>query len=227
MSFIFSGKKPELPPYWHQYHQLNRQTVSLRMPLESLTFSVIDVESTGLNLKKDKMVAFAGIRIRNMKICIQESLDIVIRHEDPVKDDAIHIHELTSEEKETGISENNAIEEILNFIGNSILVGYQVRLDRHLINRLIKDVLGKKLLNRIIDIPDLTRRIVSPVQAIYPLHELDLKGQCEAFGIDIMDQHTAAGDAFSEAQLFIKVLSRLKKRGITNLGGLIKKRRFS
>jgi len=226
MSFIFSGKKSELPPYWHQYHQLNRQTVSLRMPLESLTFSVIDVESTGLNLKKDKMVAFAGIRIRNMKICVRESLEIVIRHENPVKDDAIHIHEIINNEKKTGVSENNAIEEILKFIGNSIVVGYQVGLDRHLINRSLKELLGKKLLNRIINIPDLIRRIDSPVQHAYPSRELDLKTQCEAFGIDTMDQHTAAGDAFSGAQLFIKVLCKVKNRGITDLGALVKRRRF-
>lgn len=226
MSFIFPGKKPELPPYWHQYRQLNRQPISSRIPLEALTFSVIDVESTGLNLKKDKMVAFAGIQVRNLKISIRESLDIVIRLESPVKDDAVHIHELTNKEKKKGISENKAIEEILKFIGSSIVVGYQVWLDQQLVNRSMKDVLGKKLLNRTVNIPDLIRRIDAPVQRIYPSSKLDLKAQCEAFGIDIMDQHTAAGDAFAEAQLFIKVLSRLKKRGITDLDGLMKRRRL-
>lgn len=227
MSLIFLDKNPELPPYWHQYRQLNRKTHSLKMYLESLTFSVIDVESTGLDLKKDRMVAFAGIRIRNMKACVQESLDIVIRHEDPVKDDAIHIHQLMNNEKKTGISENMAIKEILEFIGNSIVVGYQVGFDQYLINRSMKNVLGKKLLNRVINIPDLIKRIDAPVQHIYPFRELDLKTQCEAFGVDMLDQHTAAGDAFAEALLFLKVLNRLRIRGITNLGGLINKRRFS
>lgn len=226
MSFIFSGKKSELPPYWHQYHQLNRQTVSLRTPLESLTFSVIDVESTGLDRRKDKMVAFAGIKIQNMKICVGESLEFVIRHENPVKDDAIHIHEIINNEKKTGIAENKAIEEILKFIGNSMVVGYQVGLDQYLINRSMKELLGKKLLNRIINIPDLIKRIDSPVQHMYPSRESDLKAQCEAFGIDTLDQHTAAGDAFAGAQLFIKVLSRVKNRGITDLGALVKRRRF-
>jgi DNA polymerase-3 subunit epsilon len=227
MTPFFGRKKTELPPYWYQYQQLNRHRLSLKATVDTLTYTVIDVESTGLDLKKDKWVAFAAIRIQNMKIMIRESLELVIRHNNPVQDHAVHIHGLITKEKQAGIPENKAIPEILQFIGNSILVGYHFELDQHLINRSLKDLVGKKLLNRFVNIPDLIRRIESPVQEIYPFREPDLKTQCDAFGIEIMDQHTAAGDAFAAAQLFLMVLSKLKNRGISDLGGLMKKRRQS
>jgi len=222
--FLFPGKKnPEMPQYWHEYQYMNRHAHALKLPLETLTFTAIDVESTGLDLKKDKMIAFAGIRMQYLKIRIQESLEILIHHEDFVQDHAVHIHEIMNKEKQKGTPENKAIEEILRFVGSTILVGYHVQLDRRLINRSLNDLLGKKLLNPVINIPDLIRRIDKPVQMVYPSRELDLKAQCEAYGIEMMDQHTAAGDAFAAAQLFLKVISKLKKRGINNLSGLLKK----
>ena len=222
MIFFPGSKKPELPQYWYHYQEMNLHANALKLPLEALTFTVIDVESTGLDLKKDKMIAFAGIRIRNLKISVRESLEIVIRHEVPSQDHAIHLHELTNKEKNEGIPENEALEEILHFVGNSILVGYHVGLDHGLINRSLNNLLGKKLLNHVLDIPDLIRRVEAPVQPVYPSRYLDLRAQSEAFGVEMMDQHTAAGDAFTAAQLFLKVLSKLRKRGVRDLNGLRK-----
>jgi DNA polymerase-3 subunit epsilon len=216
-------RKPDLPQYWQHYQDLNRPAHSPKLPLEALTFSVIDVESTGLDPKKDKMIAFAGIRIQNLKIWVRESLEIVINHEGMIKDYAIHIHEITQKEKQKGVSEDEAIGQIIEFIGRSIVAGYHVRLDHLLINQSLKRLLGKKLLNPIINIPDLIKRIEAPIHQVYPATGVDLKEQCEAYGIGISDQHTAAGDAFAAAQLFLKVLSRLGNRGIRNQGGLLKK----
>lgn len=223
MTLLPGKKKPGLPPYWNQYRRLNQLSFPKKTPLDVLTFSVIDIESTGLNLKKDKMIAFAGIRIQNLKIWVNKSLEFVINHEDHLQDGAIHIHEITRKEKRTGISENEAIEKIIQFIGDSILVGFHVQFDYRMINQALKHLIGKKLLNKIINIPDLIKRIEEPVHPIYPSFGLDLKKQCEAYGIEMTDQHTAAGDAFTAAQLFLKVLSKLDSRGIRNLGGLLKK----
>ncbi|MBR9999487.1 MAG: hypothetical protein KFF73_10970 [Cyclobacteriaceae bacterium] len=85
----------DLPPWWWRYHQLNRVPIHDKMPLSSLTFSVIDIESTGLDPKKDRMIAFAAIGIQHLKIYVNDSVEIIVNHEDDLKDEAIHIHELT------------------------------------------------------------------------------------------------------------------------------------
>jgi DNA polymerase-3 subunit epsilon len=216
-------RKTGLPSYWKHYEQLNRKSFPSGTPVDSLTFSIVDVESTGLNPKKDKMIAFAATRIHHLKLSIKSSMEIVIRQEKPIRNEAVPIHQLIHSDLQTGFPEDKAVEQIIQFIGRSILVGYHVHFDLAMINQTIQRILGKKLLNPVINVPDLIRRIEDPVHSVFPSNSADLKQQCDLYGIDVSDQHTAAGDAFATAQLFLKVLTKLEKRGIHTWRGLYKK----
>jgi DNA polymerase-3 subunit epsilon len=51
----------------------------------------------------------------------------------------------------------------------------------------------------------------------YSLDEL-----CIRYGIEMDDRHTAAGDAFLTAQLFLKLLKLAEKKGIRNFKDLLR-----
>ena len=225
--FLFLRKhKPDIPDFWHQYQKINHGSVLSKMPLNKLVFTAIDIESTGLNIKKDKLIAFAGIKIQELTILVAESIELIINYDTPIQDNAVHIHEIVEHEKQRGISEYDAIRQIIQFISNSILVGYHIQFDYQMINQILKKLIGHKLLNRYINIIDLINRIEDPVHKIYPASQIGLKQQCEKYGINLEDQHTAAGDAFATSQLFLKIINKLNRRGIKTWGELKQKVRY-
>jgi DNA polymerase III subunit epsilon len=215
--------KPELPDWWLNYQNMNRIPIRPGIPLESLTFSVIDLETTGLDPRNDRMIAFAGVRIQDLKIHVKDTLEFIINPQDVGADEAVHIHELTLKEKQKGLPVSEAVPIMLQFIGNSILVGFHIQFDCNFINQALKKLTGKKLLNPILDIDLLVRRIEEPVHQVHPRLQRNLLQLCGDYGISVTDPHTAAGDAFASAELLLKILQRLKKRGISNLQGLKKR----
>jgi len=223
----FSRKsKAGIPDFWIQYKKINHGSIPSSISLKNLSFTAIDIESTGLNIKKDKLIAFAGIKIQELKISVKESIELIINHDTPIQDNAVHIHEIVEQDKLTGIPEYDAIKQIVQFIGNSILVGYHIQFDYQMINQTLKKRIGHKLLNPNINIYDLIKRIEDPVLKTYPVSHIGLQQQCENYGINLEDQHTAAGDAFASAQLFLKILNTLNRRGIKTWGELKKTRSF-
>ncbi len=220
MFFFLRKRRSFIPDYWRHYQKINPGNVPSKIDVNNLIFTVIDIEATGLNVKKDRLIAFAGIKIKESKIRIAESTEIIVNYDTPVQDNAVHIHEIVEHEKQGGISEYDAIKKIIQFISNSILVGYHIQFDFQMINKMLKRQPGQKLLNQYINIFDLINRIENPVHKIYPTTHVGLQKQCEKYGINLEDEHTAAGDAFASAQLFLKVIKKLNRRGIKTWGDL-------
>lgn len=219
----FSGKdRPELPEWWLTYHQKNRLPIRPKTTLDSLTFSVIDIETTGLDPMKDSIITFAAIRIQNRKILVGDSLEIIFNQNFRI-DTAIPVHELTRGDKEKGMPPGDATAIILNFIGNTILVGFHIQFDCSFINQLLKKLTGNKLMNPCLDLYSLIRRIEDPVHTLHPAVHKNLGQLCQAYGVEFRDPHTAGGDAFATAQLFLKVLNQLNKRGIDTWRSLRKR----
>ena len=74
-------------------------------------------------------------------------------------------------------------------------------------------------------------KVIQPIDTIYlaaglfpDLKSYELSKLCEHFNIETKDQvrHTALGDCFITARLFLFLLNIAKEKGVINIAGLIK-----
>ena len=83
----------------------------------------------------------------------------------------------------------------------------------------------EKIPNPMIDTMSLAIRLEHGPHAdrnqVNPEH-YGLDALCDRYGILAEDRHTAAGDAFLTAQLFLKLLKLAASKGIQNYGELIR-----
>ena len=210
------------PDFWRSYLAHFQQKLDKGKLLEEVDFVVFDTETTGLNTKKDRMLSIGAVRVRNNQIDLSDTFDELVEQKYQDKNQqSISIHGILPVDRAKSLVEEDAVQAFLGYIGNSILVGHHVAFDVGMINESVKRMQLGKLKNRMLDTAHLARRVEggnsSQPHLPYGLDEL-----CQKYKISPSDRHTAAGDAYLTAILFMKLLHKIKKRGIRNLADLLR-----
>jgi DNA polymerase-3 subunit epsilon len=225
ISNIFKKKPVVNPPeWWPDYEAAFKHAPSKSTPLEEVKFVVFDTETSGLNHKKDHIIQIGAVAVKNFELDLQDSLEIIIKQEEVGTENELAVHGIRKTRVDSGIEEELALEQFFTYVGNSILVGHHIAFDIAIVNFALKKYYGLKLLNKSIDTANLTQRLEKPVGYHIPNPgEFSLDEICKRYNIPQHDRHTAAGDAFITAQLFMKVLARLQKKGNNKLGDILKR----
>jgi len=178
-------------------------------------FVVFDQETTGLNPERDRIISIGAVGVLDEEIRLDDEFEAVIRV--PVLTPAVVVHGITPEESQRGREEAEAVGAFLDFIGFAVLVGHHVGFDRAIL-RAAAARLGRAVPNPALD----TMRIALALRDAGKLDfdasgGFDLDVLCERFGIPPHDRHTAPGDAFLTAQIFIRLLRYCRQAAIEPL----------
>jgi DNA polymerase-3 subunit epsilon len=197
--------------------------------INEATFVVIDLETSGLDVARDKVLSFGGIKVINGSVEVAQSMEMVFRQSLntlPQNNESIKVHGLLKRDTEKGREKGKGVEEVLEFIGKDILVGHHVDFDYLMLQKVMEKYLGKKLSNPRLDTAALAARIEhGAFGKNYTNGDYTLDKLCERYRIEPFDRHTAAGDAFITAQLLTKLLSIADRKGIKTIGQLLERKR--
>lgn len=177
-------------------------------------FVSIDLETTGLNQKKDEMLAIGAVPISGTRILAGESYYRLVKP-DKFRIDTIRIHGLNPKELESAPKFSEIAHEVFSLIEGRIIVGYAVEIDYGFLKRAFKKE-GYKLKNRILDVIDLERGICNILGERAP-HEITLDNLAKKYGVKTSYRHNALADAFITAQIFQIQLLRIIKYGVKSI----------
>lgn len=197
-------KYKNYPLFWKQYSTRFKQ----KQPksIENTRFVVFDTETTGLDILNDRVLSIGAIGISNNIIDVADSFEIYVK-QDAFKAETVEIHGILKEGKLTKLSEAEAMENFIAYIGNAVLVAHHTAFDIEMINAALKRLELPKLKNKTIDTGILYKKLEGKKDSHFNLDVL-----CKEFNIPKHDRHTAAGDAFITALLFLKIIATLKKQ---------------
>lgn len=206
MAWLF-GKKT-YPEYWNTYQ--NYFDEKKKISLESSRFVIFDTETTGFDYKTDRLLCIGAVVIQSNEIAVKESFEIYIKQEH-FNPKTVEIHGIIHNTKIKTSTELEAITQFLDFIKDSTLVAHHAVFDVTMINMALMRLGLPKLRNNVIDTKDLyvQTRIKSNIISQDKKYTLD--DIAEDHGIDLSDRHTAAGDAFITALIFLKTTYNLNK----------------
>ena len=196
-------KYKNYPIFWKEYSKKFKQKQPKN--IENTRFVVFDTETTGLDISKDRILSIGAICIFNNNIDVADSFEIYLK-QDQFKSESVEIHGILKEGKLTKLCEAEAIEYFIAYIGDSVLVAHHTAFDIEMINAALKRLGLPKLKNKTIDTGILYKKLDGKKDAHFNLDVLS-----KEFNIPKHDRHTAAGDAFITALLFLKIISKLKK----------------
>lgn len=176
------------------------------------TFTVFDIETTGLDPKKgDRIVEIGAARIEGQTIA-EKTFQSFINPERPIPSEAKQIHKITDQEVRLAPTIDVVLPKFLEFAHGSILIAHNAQFDMGFLER------EKEYCWGYIDLPEClcTMRLS---QAMFPKefrHNLDILAL--RLGIPLpRERHRAMPDVLVTAQAFLKLMDIGKIQSIEEL----------
>ncbi len=165
---------------------------------------VLDVETTGLDYKKERIIEFAAVRLENG--VIKDSFETLINPQQHIRKSSMAIHGITEEMVSDQPTEEEIMPKILEFIGEHPLVAHNAIFDYNFLNESSKRLYGKKLENQRIDSQFLFKEVYPEFES-HGLENLMLK-----FGVEFDTRHRAMADTIGLAHAYPKLKKLYEKK---------------
>ena len=177
---------------------------ALDQPLERQRLVVVDVESTGLDVLADRLLAIGAVTVEASRVVLDRSFYRVLRQERPSEHSNILVHGIGGSAQTGGDDPVDVLLDFLDFIGKAPLVGFHTQFDEIMIRRAARRYLGEAFRRTWIDMAYLAPAL-RPASRSEPARGLD--DWLADYGIVNYKRHDALADALATAQLF-QVLGR-------------------
>lgn len=194
----------------------NRPVVDLRAPLDETRFVVVDVETTGLNLARDHLIAIGAVGVNEGRITLSDSFEVVIQQKTISDKDNILVHGIGGTAQREGMPPAEALLQFLEYLGKSPLVAFHVTFDETMIRRALRAYLKLGFKHPWLDLAYLMPALYPPLARKY--HALD--DWMTHFRIPNYARHSALADALSTAQMFQRAVDRARRQDILHFQAL-------
>ncbi|MDH5536227.1 MAG: 3'-5' exonuclease [Betaproteobacteria bacterium] len=186
-------------------------------PLKTIRFVVADVETSGLNPSRDRLISIGAVTADSGRVQLGRSFEVVLRQDVPSDISNILIHEIDGTTQMSGAEPAQALTQFLAFVGKAPLVGYHAAFDNLVISRATERFLGLRLQNRWLDLAVLAPALLREQAP----RSGSLDDWLAIYGIDNYARHDAVADALATAELLLIVLAAARDKGRERLAELI------
>lgn len=178
-------------------------------PPDPTRWVVLDVETSGLDAARDRLLAIAAIAVRvdwtrkQLWVELGDSFEVVLRQDSPSTRDNILLHGIGVQRQAQGVPAPDALKAFAAYAGDAPLLAFHAAFDRMLVGRYAAATLGPALSNRWLDIEHLCA-VTHPQQRARSLDEW-----MAAFGIRCARRHQAIADTLAECDLLLRIWPRV------------------
>jgi len=207
----FTGKGDSLTREYVQRLDAWRMQARPRydVPLTQCRCVVVDVETAGLDPRRDALIAIGAVALHDGHIQLAEHLEVVLRQVAVSTHDNILVHGIGGTAQRGGQAPPEALLGFLEFVGKDPLIAFHVMFDETALRRAVRQHLGFTLRARWLDLAYL-------MPALFPEHARSartLDDWLRLFGIEVSQRHNASADALATAQLLLIALERAHRHG--------------
>ncbi len=208
MQFWSKKKDNNFPDFWKNYLDLFDQKKENKLLAET-RFVAFDTETTGFDYIDDRILSIGAVAINTYAIDVCDQLEVYLEQK-VFNKDTVEIHGIRKNNDFDMISEAQALQQFITYVGDSILIAHHADFDRNMINSALQRQGLGKLKNRILDTGSLYRKTKHALYQNDRVHShYSLDDLCNDLKISKSDRHTASGDAFITAMAFLKITPRL------------------
>jgi DNA polymerase III subunit epsilon len=186
---------------------------ALHQDLNTATFVVVDLETTGLKPGPAAITEIAAIQVANGRFAAEFHTLV-----NPGRKVPMAITQLTGITDDM-LREQPRIDTVFPqlhvFLGSSVIVAHNADFDLKFLNFDARRLLSAPLLNPALCTLKLAKRLLSS------LRSRSLDSVAAHLGVSCLNRHRALGDARATAEIFLILLDQLAAHGVTTVGQLL------
>ncbi|MCW5752356.1 MAG: 3'-5' exonuclease, partial [Alphaproteobacteria bacterium] len=183
-----------------------------RRRLDELTFVVFDTETTGLDPERgDEIVSIAGVRVVKGRVLTGETFERLVNPGRPIPAASTRFHGLTDALVAAKPPIQVVLPQFMEFCGDAVIVAHNAPFDLKFLH-LHEAEANVSIRNAALDTL-LLSALLDPQEEDHSLDTL-----LERYDVRLAGRHTALGDAMATAEILVRMIARLRDRGLATFG---------
>jgi len=207
-------KRSSLPNCVRTYREGTPRQLPRDTPWPAVKYIVLDAETTGFNPVSDRLLSLATVPIVDGRIAIAARRSWLVRQLDMPNNETVKIHGITPAASAEGRPEVDVLQELLAELTGAVIVGHHIAFDVAMLTAALQRHFGIKLRNPTLDTATMAMRRIDAFHRTGYVNQKPptLEELCAHTGLAVTARHTASGDAFTTAQIFLWLCRRLQVR---------------
>jgi len=181
--------------------------------LEDATYCVLDLETTGLSFRTEKITEIGIMKVKNHQVI--DEFCTFVNPEKPIPQRVVEVTNITDDMVKNAPTIDEVLPKVLEFVGDSVLVAHNADFDIGFLKHNCTE-LGLQLGNTYLD----TLRLAKSLFPEYKKYKLGLIA--DNLGIKVEVAHRALDDVDTTVKVFNVMLGMLKEKGIVTLDDMDK-----
>jgi DNA polymerase-3 subunit epsilon len=198
-------------------YELDRKP-TLNTPLDQLSFTVFDTETTGFAIgATDRLIEIGAVHVENL-VVTDKTFQTYVNPKRLIPEEIVTLTGITNEMVSNASGSLEAIEDFFAYIekcGSDGFVGHYISFDLMVLKKELSREKYKYDTPLCLDTLDL-------IGFLNPTWDMrDLEHYARTFNTKIFQRHSALGDALTTAHLFVELLKLAQTRGKNTLGDIL------
>ncbi|NWK79071.1 3'-5' exonuclease [Aquitalea sp. LB_tupeE] len=167
----------------------------------------VDCETTSLKVQEAELLSIGAVKLRGNRILSSQSFYVLVKPTRKLESRNISIHGLRPMDVSEGLDADDAVRQLLDFIGGRPLVGYYLEYDVAVLNKYVRGITGISLPNRQIEVSSryYDYKFKQNPGAYIDLRLAELIADLQ---VPALPRHDALNDAITAGMLYLALQQR-------------------
>ena len=184
-------------------------------PLSAQRMVVVDLETSGLNLQRDQLLAIGAVVIEDGAIDLSQQFECTLCQPGHRAGASTLIHGIAPSAVAAGRDPAEALLAFMEFVDDSPLLAFHAPFDQHMLERALRETLGYRLRHPFLDVAVLAPLLCPDAPPYKGLDEW-----LGHFRLQASERHHASADALATAELALILFSKARRQGLDSLAEL-------
>lgn len=190
-------------------------------PCNQADIVALDLETTGLNPKKDSILSIGLVNIRQMAIRLDTSWHQIIQIEHPLTEDSVVIHEITDDQAASGLPLAEVLPYLLERLSGRVMLAHYKNIEQNFLNAACQRIYGAPFVIPTIDTLVLAARVFERRNHSVQTGDLRLFNLRPRYNLPRYKAHNALSDALATAELFLAMAAEMAPQRDCQLGNFL------